>query len=255
MLKGMYISAAAALNQAERYDILSNNLANMNTVGFKPQRPQFREVLAQASGTSPVQRQISRLAGAVLQEAGNLFAPGVIEHTERPYDLAIVDEGFFVVERQGKYYYTRAGNFRVGADGHLVAGDGTTRVVLENGVPIVVGSSEFQVDSRGFITLIDHDGAKQPLGYMWLVKPRGDDYSILTRSGDNLWSAPLASMERLDEPKVAQGALENSAVSAVNEMTKLISSMRAYEAAMRFVSMQDQALGSVVSELARPLGA
>ncbi|HHN46987.1 MAG TPA: flagellar hook basal-body protein [Planctomycetes bacterium] len=255
MLKGMYLSATAALNQAERFDILSNNLANTNTAGFKPQRPVFAEVLAKATGATFNERRLNALAGANLAAAGDVFTPGDIEYSERVYDLAIVDEGFFVVERDGRFYYTRAGNFRVGPDGYLVTSDGAAHVLLENGVPIVAGSSEFEVDSRGFVTLIDAQNNRQPLGYLWVMRPRQGDYSQMTRHGDNLWRAPAASMERVDDQKVMQGALEKSSVSAVHEMTSLISAMRAYEAAFRFVKIQDEALAQAVSDLARPLGA
>jgi len=254
VLKGMYISANAALSQGERYDILANNLANVNTTGFKPQRPQFSEVLAQIVGRDTTTKRIESYAGATLSGAGDVFVPGVIEHTENMFDVAIIDEGLFAVERDGKFYYTRAGAFHVAADGYLVAADGKSRVLLENGVPIVIGNSEFEVDGRGFVTLVNAENERQPLGNLWVVRPRQGNYGLLARRGDNLWSAPSSVMERVEDVKVSQGAIEKSAVSAVEEMTSLISAMRAYEAAMRFVKIQDEALGLAVSELARPLG-
>jgi flagellar basal body rod protein FlgG len=254
-LKAMYLSANAALSQAERYDILANNLANANTVGFKPQRPQFREVLAEAVTREYGESAVEALAGSTLAGAGDVMTPGIIEYTDNAYDLALTDEGFFTVERDGKFYFTRAGNFREGPEGYLTTADGSCHLLLKNGVPVVVGNADFQVDNTGLVVLVDAEGNRQPLGYLWIVKPRQNNYAILTRRGNNLWSAPMSAMERVDTPGVAQGAIEKSVVSAVEEMTSLISAMRAYEAAMRFVRIQDEALGLAATELARPLGA
>lgn len=265
MLSGLYIAAASALNHAERHDVTANNLANVNTVGFKPQRARFREVgtvafvppsmevgQAPAYGTAGV--PVAAAAGATFVDAPSIQQPGALEYTERTGDLAIAGEGFFAVERDGGVYFTRAGNFRIGRDGYIVTADGRGRLLLENRMPVYVGNAEFEVDENGYVTLLLADGSRQPLGQLWLLRPRGGDYGLLARYGDTLFSAPLAAMEGAGDAQVEQGALEKSAASPVKELVELMSAMRAYEASLQFVRLMDAALGQAL-ELARPLSA
>ena len=254
MLKGLYLSAAAALNHSERYDVVANNLANVETPGFKPQRPQFSEVFFRTQASEGPAGYIAGAAGSAFLGAPSVFQPGPIEHTERGYDLAITGEGLFAVERAGKILFTRAGNFRLGADGYVTTADGKGRLLLENGIPILVGNAEFEVDAGGLVTLALANGQRQQMGSLWVLKPRGDDYDLFERFGDGLFAAPMSKMDRVRDIRVEQGALEKSASSAVNEMVNLINAMRAYEASLQFVRVMDTALGQAV-ELARPLNA
>lgn len=254
MLKGLYISAASALNHAERHDIVANNLANVNTPGFKPQRPQFREVFFHTMAANQPAGYVAGAAGAAFVEANSVFTPGPVEYTKRPEDFAVTSEGLFAVEREGEVLYTRAGNFQIGPDGYLTTADGRGRVLLENGIPILVGNAELEVDRAGIATLRQQDGSRQQLGLMWVLRPQDGDYTLLKRRGDNLFSAPLSRMTRVDEARVEQGALEQSAVSAVKEMIDVISAMRAYEASIQFVRIMDTTLGQA-AELARPMTA
>ena len=254
MLKGLYICAASAMNHSERYDVVANNLANVNTPGFKPQKAQFREVFYRTLAQNQPAGYIAGAAGSAFIEARSVFKPGAVEYTRRSEDFAITSEGLFAVERDGEIMYTRAGNFRVGRDGYLTTADGKGRVLLENGIPVLVGNAELEVDRAGIATLRQQNGTRQQLGLMWVLRPRGGDYSLLERRGDNLFSAPLSQMDRVDEARVEQGALEQSAASAVKEMVEVISAMRAYEASLQFVRIMDSALGQA-AELARPISA
>lgn len=243
---GLYISAAGAHAQSQRVEVLSNNIANASTPGFKRELAvlQARHAEAIEQGEDyPGTRGINNVGGGVyMRETLTDFAQGVLKETHRPADLAIEGEGFFLVEKDNEQFVTRAGNFEVAPDGRLV-GPGNSTLLAEDGRPILLDpSSPWHIDPSGVV--IQAGTATS----MALVKPRslGD----LAKAGDNLFK-PLANVQPLDPlaRKVRSGYLEHSSSHPITEMTQLIEATRAYEANVRMIQNQDQTLGSLISRL------
>lgn len=246
---GLYISAAGAHAQTQRVEVLSNNIANAQTPGFKRELAvlQARHSEAISEGQDyPGTRNINNLGGGVyMAETLTDFNQGVFKLTGIESDLAIEGDGFFQVERNGQRLLTRAGNFHFSPDGRLLTSS-NAQVLSEEGRPVVIDPNlPWRFDERGAVV---QAGDSINLA---LVKPRslGD----LSKAGDNLFLplAPTVPIEP-DARRVHPGYVEHSSVNPILEMTQLIEASRAYEANIRMIQNHDQSLGSLISRLLRP---
>lgn len=248
---GLYLSAAGAEAQSRTLEVLSNNLANVDTPGFK------REfAIVQARHSEAIQRgdeqagsrSINDIGGGVnLQETVTDFSRGTIKQTGVATDLAIDDsdgQTFFVVERNGEKLLTRAGNFRFDATGQLTTPDGD-RVISENGQPVAINPTlPWRITNDG---VVEQTGVRLALA---LERPRslGD----LSKAGANLFT-PLADTLPADasQRKVRDGCLEMSSAKPTQLMMDLIKTTRAFEANVRLIQQQDSVIGSLVNRVLR----
>lgn len=246
---GLYISAAGAHVQSERLRVLTNNLANADTPGFKRELAVFQAQHAEAIArgeAQPGSGSINDIGGGVrFAETVTDFQPGSVRKTGADTDLAIEGEGFFLVEKDGQELLTRAGNFHFSADGRLLTDQGYA-VLSADGQPL-------GVDPRVPWSVSD-SGALQQAGtqtYLALVKPRslGD----LVKAGSNLFS-PLAPVVPVPwaERRVLQGMLEQSGAVPYQEMTEMLETSRAFESNVRMIQNHDQMMGSLVNRVLRP---
>jgi flagellar basal-body rod protein FlgF/flagellar basal-body rod protein FlgG len=246
---GIYLSSEGANAQSARLEVIANNLANVDTVGFKRQLATFQARYAEATERgldSPGSGTINDVGGGVyLAETKTDFSPGPMKTTGAKSDVAIGGDGFFVVEKGDEKYLTRAGNFRFTEQGELVTQQGY-RVLSENGAPIVVdpANGDYQIDSTGTVR---QAGAAQTMA---LVVPAsmGD----LARVGENLFK-PLAETTPVaaDQRAVRSGCLETSGVKPITEMVRMIETTRAIEANVNMMQTQDQMLSGLVNRLMR----
>ncbi len=207
---GMYLSAAGANVQNHRLEVLSHNLANINTPGFKPHMAVLQARHSEAVDRGEVSFGAGTLedlgGGVKIQPSLTQFNQGPIEQTKRKTDFAINDErSFFVVQRGEEQLLTRAGGFMLNSSGMLTNTHGDP-VLSTNNTPIQLNATRpYQVHDDG---TIQQDGAQYAL---MLVAPKslGD----LTRVGDTLFK-PLAEVEQVapQERQVVNGYLERSAV-------------------------------------------
>jgi flagellar basal-body rod protein FlgF/flagellar basal-body rod protein FlgG len=228
-------------------EVLSHNLANVNTTGFKPQLAilQARENEANVQGYSqPGSGTLDDLSGgATAQQTQTHFTQGPIEPTGRDTDFALSNtEAFFVVQRGDEQLLTRAGNFLFDSKGGLVTPNGDA-VLSGNGNPIKIDPElPYRVGSGG---TIQQSGESQSLQ---LTRPAqlGD----LSRVGDNFYR-PLSDTTQLGpgERPVINAHLEHSAVKPTSAMMELIETSRVYEANLKMIQHQDQSLGSLVGRL------
>ncbi len=263
MIRGIYTGCSGMLIQLARTNVIANNLANVDTVGFKCEETVFRaypeheivRVYDQTSSSlfeialpfrqAPV---IGKLGTAsVVDETFIEGTAGPLINTGNPLDLALREEGTFFVlqDSKGRRYYTRAGNFTLNSNGEVVSQSGYK--LLSEGGPIAVpeGSEiRFSEDGRFFI-----DG--EEAGRLLIVKFKTPTY--LKRIGKNLYLETKASGKpvRQETVKLAVGMLEGSNVSPVREMVELIEAYRAYEANQRMVTTQDDSLGRAITTLTR----
>ncbi|MBI5137083.1 MAG: flagellar basal-body rod protein FlgF [Nitrospirae bacterium] len=222
MDQSLYTLAAAAGYGEARLAVLANNLANANTPGYKADQLRFTEVLDAATQTPGVRMdQFLTDATGPMQQTGN------------PLDVAIVGDGFFVVDTPEGPRFTRDGGFRLGADGMLVNGSG--HPVMGEGAPIAIDPQAGQITVQGDGTVLADGVAAGRIDVVTFpdAPPRKAGGNLFTGTGET----------PLELPKVLQGSLEGSNVEAVLEMTRMIEISRGYETYQKLIQAMDQVAG------------
>ena len=244
MMRGLYTASSGMMAQQVNMDVISNNLANINTTGFKKGRVNFQDLmysnLSEAGENNPMGSQV----GMGVRQVGTeqTFTQGSMQQTNDPFDLAIQGNGFFMVTQQdGSKAYTRDGSFSVNPQGQLVTSSGDMV-----GVTIPPGSTDVKIAPDGTVTAV-LAGQKEsiPIGSLQLanfVNPQG-----LKAIGGNKYIATNASgPAQTGKPgeqnmgSVAQGYLEKSNINVVEEMISIIQAQRAYEINQKGIQAADQ---------------
>jgi len=250
LIRGIY-TGAAALNLYElKQSVLANNLANIDTPGFKQdvfwieggeEAPIFRFL----GGNTPQFLGYMNPAPQPGVMATTDFSPGRIEWTGNPLDLAIEGEGFFVVNVQGQELYTRAGNFTLDSEGRLVTLSGDP-VQGKNGDIILPQGREVVIEEDGRIAV---DG--QFVDELRVMQ--FSDLSSLEKRGGNLFALREGALggEEKEDVVLKQGFLERSNVDAIETMVSMIAALREYEITQRTVVSHDEALSRATTEIAR----
>ena len=256
MIRGLYTAVSGMITQEAKQDVITNNMANANTTGFKADNliiKKFDDVLIQnydkVVGGKNVQNIIGSLSmGSRIDENSTDFSQGLIESTDKSTDFAINGKGFFAVSRtdgiNNKEVYTRDGNFHVSTGGFLVnsSGDSVLGKNLATGKtePIYVGNGTIKSDEKGNIAV---DGTQK---YKMKTVDFAD-YKQLVKVGDNIYEgqAPIDS----DNITVQQNSLEKSNINVINEMTNMMTVMRTYEASQKVVQAMDETLGRAVNDV------
>ncbi|HOJ50123.1 MAG TPA: flagellar basal-body rod protein FlgF [Spirochaetota bacterium] len=264
---GMYSAASGMLAQWTALDIASNNLANVNTTGFKkdevlfkafPERLMSRfydnvvKIPLGSIDKSPIVGkmgtgvEVNEVITRFEKRDGETIIP--FKKTDNKFDLALDGEGFFTIATDKGERYTRAGAFTINQDGILVDMNGFP-VLGEKGI-INVGYADFKVDEFGNVAI------KQDLSMEWEVIDKLKlvdfyDKRGIVKEGKNYyyWTKEAGEIKEPENLKVLQGFLEGSNVNPVIEMTKLIEIQRAYEACQKAVQSEDQLLGRAVNDI------
>jgi flagellar basal-body rod protein FlgF/flagellar basal-body rod protein FlgG len=245
---GMYISGEGAATAAQRLEVIANNLANVDTVGFKPDVATFQARFAEAIQMGEAQagdQSINDLGGGVkLIDVITDHSAGQFKETGGRLDLAIAGNGYFHVRGDdGEQYLTRAGNFTLDSQGRLVTQNGQRPVLDQAGGEITLDPSQpFAISSDGFIS---QAGSLVALG---MSQPASVDE--LVKVGHNLFR-PLGQVTTvpLAERNVRQGFLEMSGANPVRQMMSMIETTRAFEANTRMIQNQDTMLGALISRV------
>ncbi len=249
-MNGLYLSAMGAKVQDARMDVIANNLANVQTTGYRRDQAVFRQRLA-ASLEDPRFSGAGRTrdeaigGGVFLAKVASLDEPGPLDRTERPLDLAIDGQGFLQVRsRDGGLFYTRAGNLRLDEEGTLVTADGRYRVQGQGGGDINLPQGHVEIGEDGAIFV---DG--QPQAQLGLLLP--SDMRLLSKRGDNVWGKDGPVGDLPSSAKIRQGFLEGSTVEPMHEMTEMIEVQRTYEMNMKAMQIQDAILARAVGDVGR----
>jgi flagellar basal-body rod protein FlgG len=254
----MSIAATGMLAQQQMVDVISNNIANMNTTSFKRQRPEFQDLLYQSL----------RRVGAASSDAGTIVPSGVqvglgvktgsvyriteqgsFVKTDNPLDIAIQGRGYFrVLLPDGDEAYTRAGAFQMSPEGTLITIDGYQ---VQPGITIPAESTSISINATGEI-IVKLDGQVDPqvVGQLELSNFAND--AGLEQIGENLLlETPSSGQPLTGTPgstgfgTVTQGFLEASNVNAVAEVTALITAQRAYEMNSKVITTSDEMLAAI----------
>ena len=244
--------AKTGLNaQQERMSVISNNLANVNTVGFKRDRANFetllyqdlREVGAQTSQNTQLPTGLAIGTGVRIVSSEKLYSQGSIINTDNSLDMTIDGGGFFqVLMPDGQIAYTRAGNFTKSATGQIVSSNGYP---LEPAITIPENASSVTISRDGIVSVgIPGQTAPQVVGNIEIasfpnnggLKPMSENMMAATgASGAPIVGAPGAN----GQGKILQGALEASNVNVVEELVNMIETQRAYEVNSKAISAVD----------------
>lgn len=246
---GLYLSAASMRVNAQRVDVMANNLANVRTNAFKQDFTviQSRPAAPAAAGL-PAELAfplLDRMAGGLtLGGTHTDFRQGTLEQTDRQLDLALDGNGFFVVQADGQRSYTRDGRFTRVGEGNLVTVAGGHPVLDADGQPVQLpGDGPVSVDSSGFIR-IGETAAK-----LAIVQP--EDMGIVVKVGGGLYRPGAGATERPATGQVRQGFLEGSGTEAFTTLVDLIAAQRAYDASARLIRVSDTMLGRAVNDIAQ----
>jgi len=264
MLKGLYISAVGMQAQMNRMDILSNNLANVDTAAFKRDATalrSFTDELAQRlhaeNNTNPVpgaqrhHRPVGPFSsGVFVDEVYTDFLQGRLRETGDQFSAAIDGGGFFTVSvplPSGDIVtrYTRDGNFTLNSQGMLVTKDGGM-VLAQGNQPVYIpqGEGETTIDRYGNISLNGDTVAR-------LMLTDFNDYTTLRKVGNNYYDVTPQTEQIEFTGTVVQGYIEDSNINAIREMVEIINTARIYEANSKFVSTIDQTLNKAANEVGR----
>jgi len=255
MIDGIYLSAAGALIQQTRHDVASNNVANVNTTGFKKQLALYESRPPEAIMRGLRTGDWTASGGALLTRTVTDFSEGAFKQTTNPLDLAVKGEGFFAVNDGKNTLYTRAGNFSIDAEGYLVTANEKYRVLNDAGNPISVRGGEVEINREGFVFVSNGDTAEERgrIGLFTFdeVEAGGLDVSqVFEHAGESLYRYN-GENARVAEGQIAQGFLEQSTVSIVEELVNMIKGYRAYEANMMALRNQDSTLQRAVTQVGR----
>lgn len=269
MIRGWYTGASGMLAQQNRLDVIANNLANVDTTGFKRDvaiSKNFSELLLRRInddgvvknpfGSQDIAPIIGKLGlGVETNEIFTEFEQGSLKQTSSPSDLAIEGNGFFVVETPQGERYTRNGNFMVGVEGYLMTKEGYP-VLGENG-RLFLQDMEFTVRQDGDLyarPIADPEADASFVDRLKIVEFENDRY--LSKKGSSLYmdtelSGVAISAEGPNRGTIVQGYIEASNVNVINEMVRMIDVNRAYEANQKTIQAEDSMMNKLWNEVAR----
>ncbi|QDU57448.1 flagellar hook-basal body protein [Aeoliella mucimassa] len=241
------MSAEGAKVQSRRLEVIANNLANVNTVGFKPDVAAFQSRFAEAIQRGQAldgDRSMNDVGGGVsVFDTTTDFAAGRLQKTGNQLDLAIVGDGFFQVQdAQGEQFLTRAGNFTI---------DSQNRVVTQNGMFLLdSGGSEIALTPGLPYSISATGDINQAGNTVQLGLQRPGSLGDLVKVGDNLFR-PLAEVQPVEAGmrEVRSGFLEMSGTNSTRQMMDMIETTRAFEANVRVLQSQDSMSSNLIGRV------
>lgn len=255
MVKGLYTAYTGMINEQHRMDVLTNNLANASTVGYKREgttSQAFDEVLAVKIKDTTDPGRVKSLGnislGVKIGENYTDYSQGSLRETNNSYDMAIAGDGFFAIEFTNKAgqtstKYTRDGSFTLNKDGYLVTQDGDY-VLGKNGRIKLDNLKHSVIDKMGNIfqngTLV-----------ATLNITDFEDYNYLGKYGENLYQTVEGAKEKKSEYQIASGYLEMSNIKVVSEMVEMISLSRAYETNQKIIQTYDGTLEIAANQIGK----
>jgi len=229
------IATSRLAAQERAIDVIANNIANMNTPGYKAERVQFSDWLSRQSDGSQIAYTQDRATWREL-------SPGSLSHTGNPLDLAIAGGGYFTVSTPRGPRLTRDGRFGLMPDGTIADSSGDT-LMDTNGRPIRIGPTDTNLTVSGDGTLSSENGQ---IGKIGVVQPQNP--MQLMAEGGTLFQSNSNTVQ-VAKPQVVQGAIEESNVQPIAEMTRLIDGERTYQFLVQYVQSESDRAKSATDKI------
>lgn len=251
MFKGFYDVTSGMLSQTRKLDVISNNMGNISTPGYKSSTyldTTFGEMMFHRIGNRdktnarPIGPQTMAVVPSIVSTD---FTQGAIEETGQALDFAIEGNGFFQVQMDGQNYLTRNGSFIIDDAGYLALSS-HGRVLGADGQPIRLGTDQITADVDG--NLFRPDGTRA--GQIGVFDVAGADQDVLQKEGEGIYRAQ-GQVQAANGAQVQWKALEHSNVDVIREMTRMMSSQRAVQSASQMLKIYDQVMTKAVSEIGR----
>ena len=249
----LYSAATGMEAQQKNLDVIANNIANVNTTGYKKNKIEFQDLLyhniraagGQVGGGQTIPTNVQLGNGTRVVSTSKIFSQGQLMETGNKLDIAIEGDGFFEIERpDGTQAYTRDGAFKVNQDGEIVTSDG---LLVQNGwQPVPEGTTEINITANGNVSYVLSDGSIQSFQVELArfanpggLKAIGRNLFIETEASGN---PELGNADQDNFGSLQQGYLELSNVNIVQEMVNMIVAQRAYETNSKAIQTSDQML-------------
>lgn len=258
MLDALYIAATGMQSQQTNVDTIANNLANVNTPGFKKGRVSFSDLVSQdttpvSTGSADLVINLAAAArtgvGVGIASMGRVLDVGDMKKTDSPYDVAIAGQGFLEVQMpDGSRAFTRGGTLKVNPDGMLSTQSGYP---LKPGIAIPDNATDMSITADGHVMVrVAGQATATDAGQLELVK--FPNAGAITPMGDNLYRTndtagePIAMRAGDDgTSQIQQGFVESSNVKLIDEMVSLMVAQRAYQANVKIAQASDEMLGMI----------
>lgn len=257
MIRALFTAADGMIIQERKQAVISNNITNSNTAGYKAQNAFSKEIdkammftLQEAPSGKVSRNEIGEMSlGSEIDEIYFNFEQGMIQETEKPTDLALEGSGFFKVQWEDGVAYTRNGNFKTDGEGYLVMQDNQTRLLVTNlqtgqEEPLMIGDREMTVDTTGRISL---DGVATHQIQPVTIQPGVNIEAV----GNSIFTVAAGNEVPAQGTLIRQKQLERSNVNVIDEMVKMIEASRSFESGQKIITTLDNTLSRVVSEVGR----
>lgn len=254
MVRALYTAYTGMVNEQKRLDVISNNVANASTVGYKTERAtsqSFKEELTYKIKDASVaynRENIGNMSlGTKIGEVYTDYSQGSLRETGNTYDLAIEGKGFFQVAHTDSNgntttRYTRDGSFTMTKDGDIVDADGNKLLGVNGAIRVPVDAKEISIANDGVIYADDT--------YIDTIQLTDfQDYDFLEHFGDNMYGAVQGATQIPTDAIIDQGYTEQSNVNTVSEMVDMIAVTRAYEAGQKMIKTVDGMLDAAVNSV------
>lgn len=257
MLKGLYTAYTGMINEQHRMDTMTNNLANVSTVGYKKEgatSQSFDSILTvklkdTSIGKTLAERMGRNNPGVKIGENYTDFTQGSFRITDNTYDLALAGEGFFAIEFTNKAgetstMYTRGGQFTLNKEGYLVTEDGDYVLDVQNRRIQVDTTQEARITNDGIISQNGRNVARIQVADF-------EDYNYLEKYGETYYRPVEGARLTTGTAAIKSGYLEMANVQVVSEMVNLIAITRQYESNQKIIQTYDGTLETAVTHIGR----
>lgn len=248
MIRGLHTAVSGMITLEAKQGVITNNLANINNNGYKANNlivKSFKDVMIQnKDNDSGKKAHIGTMSlGSRIDETVTNYGNGLFKNTNKENDFAIDGEGFFVVEKGEKDYYTRDGNFKVNGAGYLVTAEGDRVKGINNKSgeleAIYIGNEIIKLDGDKNLTIGSEKTHKLAIATF--------EKEDLDKLSDSFYDGVNPRFDKITYVK--QGEVEQSNVNLVNEMTEMLSTMRSFESNQRIVRTMDETLGKAANDI------
>lgn len=248
MSRGFYTLTSGMLTQQRKIDIAGNNIANLNTAGYKKEQAltsNFGKLLINKVKQDGIKKEANSLSEVsiikTITENNTIHSQGTLEETSLNTDFAIMGAGFFSVDKDGQILYTRNGSFNIDQEGYLVL-EGRGKVQGEFG-DIFIGSDKFEFYQDGSI-VVDDEVVDKIAIYDFA------DYNSLDKYGEGMFSSAVEP-DLVELPVIKNQSLERSNVNVTEELTNIMSSQRALQTAAQALKIYDMINDKAVNEIGK----